>query len=139
METVTERAAPVLGTDAVIDLTGDRPVVELGADSAVAVITHEQTTMRWSLLMGLAILNILDLVTTRAVLHAGGTEANPLMAQIIHNPIAPVLVKTAGLALVALVLRACPPVSRFVDRALFTVTALYAVIVAWNITNLLQA
>ena len=139
METVTERAAPVLGTDAVIDLTGDRPVVELGADSTVAVITHEQTTMRWSLLMGLAILNILDLVTTRAVLQAGGTEANPLMAQIIHDPIAPVLVKTAGLAVVALVLRACPPVSRLVDRALFTVTAMYGVIVAWNLTNLLQS
>ena len=139
METIREQTLPVLGADTVLDLRGEEPVVELGADPTVAVITPEQATTRWTMLMALAILNILDLVTTRAVLHAGGTEANPLMAQIIHNPIAPVLVKTAGLALVALVLRACPPVSRFVDRALFTVTALYAVIVAWNITNLLQA
>jgi hypothetical protein len=139
VETVTERAAPVLGTDAVIDLTGEQPVVELAGEPTVAVVTHEQATMRWSLLMGLAILNILDLVTTRAVLQAGGTEANPIMAQIVHDPIVPVLVKTAALAVVALVLRACPPVSRLVDRALFTVTAVYGVIVAWNLANLLQS
>jgi hypothetical protein len=71
------------------------------------------------------------------VLNAGGAEANPLMAPIIHHPYAPALVKTAGFVGVALVLKACPPRSAIVDKALLFVTVLYTAIVSWNLVNLL--
>ena len=71
------------------------------------------------------------------MLNAGGQEANPVMAPIIHHPFAPALVKTAGFVAVALVLKACPPRSPMVDRALIFVTVLYTAIVSWNLVNLL--
>lgn len=115
---------------AVIDLRGPEPVV------AVEPVPEETIRRRWFLLVALAVLNILDLVTTRAVLAAGGTEANPLMAPIIHHPVAPILVKTAGITLVAALLRACPPRSRVCDAGLLGVTIGYLVVVAWNVVNL---
>ena len=39
----------------------------------------------------------------------------------------------------AMVLKACPVRSKIVDRSLITVTALYLVIVTWNLLNLLLA
>ena len=92
---------------------------------------------RWFLLAILGALNLLDLVTTKLVLHAGGAEANPIMAPIIHHPFAPALVKTCGFVMVAMVLKACPARSKMVDRALVTVTGLYLAIVTWNLLNLL--
>ena len=80
----------------------------------------------------------MDLVTTRLVLNAGGEEANPIMAPIIHHPFAPALVKTGGFVLVAMVLKACPTRSAIVDRALVGVTGLYMAIVGWNLLNLLM-
>lgn len=71
------------------------------------------------------------------MLHAGGAEANPIMAPIIHHPVAPALVKTCGFVMVAMVLKACPARSKMVDRALVTVTGLYLAIVTWNLLNLL--
>ncbi len=94
---------------------------------------------RWVLLVALALLNVLDLISTRAVLAAGGQEGNPLMAQIIHDPIAPVLVKTAGVLIVALVVNACPPDSKIVNRALACSVLVYSAIVSWNLVNLLIA
>lgn len=115
---------------AVIDLRGPEPTISLEP------VPEETIRRRWFLLLALALLNILDLVTTRAVLAAGGTEANPLMAPIIHHPVAPILVKTVGIALVACLLRACPPRSRVVDAGLLGVTIGYLVVVAWNLVNL---
>lgn len=94
---------------------------------------------RWVLLVALALLNVLDLITTRAVLAAGGQEGNPVMAQIIHDPLAPVLVKTAGVLLVAVVVNACPPDSKLVNRALAGSVLAYSAIVSWNLVNLLIA
>ncbi len=94
---------------------------------------------RWVLLVALALLNVLDLITTRAVLAAGGVEGNPVMAPIIHHPYAPILVKTAGVALVALVVNSCPPDSKVVNRALAFSVLAYAAIVSWNMVNLLVA
>jgi hypothetical protein len=76
-------------------------------------------------------------VTTKLVLNAGGAEANPVMAPVIHHPYAPALIKTGGFLLVALVLKACPPRSAIVDRALLFVTLLYTAIVSWNLVNIL--
>jgi hypothetical protein len=129
---VDARPADLRADDVVIDLRDGQPRVEVLRD------VEEVVARRWFLVAVLAALNVLDLVSTRMVLQAGGSEANPIMAPIIHHPFAPVLVKTAGLGLVAFVLKACPPRSAIVDRALVAVTGLYLAIVTWNFVNLLQ-
>ena len=127
------RPADLRADDVVIDLRDDQPKVAVLRD------VEQVLARRWFLLAILGALNLLDLVTTKLVLAAGGTEANPVMAPIIHHPFAPALVKTAGFVLVALVLKACPPRSALVDRALVFVTVLYTAIVSWNLINLLVA
>ncbi len=125
------RPTDLRGDDVVIDLRDDQPKV------AVLKDVEQVLARRWFLLAILGALNLMDLVSTKMVLNAGGQEANPFMAPIIHHPYAPALVKTAGFVLVALVLKACPPRSAIVDRALVAVTLLYTAIVSWNLVNLL--
>lgn len=115
---------------AVIDLRGPEPLVTFEP------VPDETIQRRWLLLGVLAVLNALDLVTTRMVLDAGGTESNPLMAPFIHHPVAPILIKTAGIAMVAGLLRCCPPKSRLVDTGLLGVTIGYMIVVGWNMLNL---
>jgi hypothetical protein len=118
--------------DVVIDLRDGQAMVAVLPDA------EHVLARRWFLLAVLGALNLLDLVTTRLVLNAGGQEANPIMAPIIHHPFAPALVKTGGFVLVAMVLKACPTRSAIVDRALVGVTGLYMAIVSWNLLNLLM-
>jgi hypothetical protein len=115
---------------AIIDLRGPEPLVTFDP------VPDATIQRRWLLLASLAVLNALDLVTTRLVLEAGGTESNPLMAPIIHHPAAPILVKTVGILMVAGLLRACPPKSRLVDAGLIGVTFGYLIVVCWNMLNL---
>ncbi len=129
-----ERTSPTTtlrDDDLVIDLRDGAAGITVLPDVDVVL------ARRWFLLSILGALNLLDLVTTRLVLEAGGQEANPLMAPIIHHPIAPAAVKTVGFVVVALVLRACPPRSAIVDRSLAAVTAIYTFVVGWNLLNLL--
>jgi hypothetical protein len=126
-----QRPADLRADDVVIDLRDGQPTVEVVRDA------EEVLARRWFLLAVLGALNLLDLVTTKMVLNAGGAEANPVMAPIIHHPYAPAMVKTAGFLAVALVLKACPVRSAIVDRALVFVTFLYTAIVSWNLVNLL--
>jgi hypothetical protein len=128
---LTTRPGDLRADDVVIDLRDGQPTVQVVRDA------EEVIARRWFLLAILGALNLLDLVTTKMVLAAGGAEANPVMAPIIHHPYAPALVKTAGFLAVALVLRACPVRSALVDRALVCVTMLYTAIVSWNLVNLL--
>ncbi len=125
------RPADLRADDVVIDLRDGQPKVEVLRD------VEQVLARRWFMLAILGALNLLDLVTTKLVLSAGGAEANPVMAPIIHHPFAPALVKTAGFLLVAFVLKACPPRSAIVDRALLFVTVLYTAIVSWNLVNIL--
>lgn len=127
------RPADLRADDVVIDLRDGQPRVEVLREP------EQVLARRWFLLAILGALNLLDLVTTKLVLGAGGAEANPIMAPIIRHPFAPALVKTGGFVLVAMVLKACPVRSKIVDRALISVTALYLVIVSWNLLNLLLA
>lgn len=133
---LTEKAATLVDLRdrgherALIDLRGAEPVVTLEA------VPDETVQFRWLMLAMLAALNILDLVTTRMVLDAGGTEGNPLMAPIIHHPVAPILVKTAAIVLIACLLRGCPHRSRVVDIGLVGVTFGYMIVVSWNMLNL---
>ena len=124
------RPADLRADDVVIDLREAQARVEVLRDAEVVL------ARRWFLLVILGGLNVLDLISTKLVLQAGGQEANPIMAPIIHHPYAPALVKTAGFLLVAVVLKACPVRSAIVDRALVTVTGLYVAIVTWNLLNL---
>ncbi len=128
---LAQRPSDLRADDVVIDLRDGQPTVTVVPD------VEEVLARRWFLLIILGALNILDLVSTKLVLQAGGAEANPIMAPIIHHPFAPGLVKAAGFALVALVLQACPPRSAIVDRALVTVTGVYTAVVGWNLINLL--
>src|SRR4051812_14292455 len=123
---------------AVLDLRGTDapPVVEVESrpdPNRVAVVGS-----RWVLLLSLALLNVLDLLTTRAVLAAGGAEANPLMSSVINSAWGPVIIKSAGVALVVVVVNACPPDSKVVNRALALTVLTYAAIVSWNMINLLK-
>ena len=127
-----ERPADLRADDVVIDLRDGQATVAVLKDA------EQVLARRWFLLAILGALNLLDLVTTKMVLNAGGQEANPIMAPIIHHPFAPALVKTAGFVLVAMVLKACPTRSAIVDRALVGVTGLYMAIVSWNLLNLLM-
>jgi hypothetical protein len=127
-----QRPADLRAADVVIDLRDGQAMVAVLPDA------EQVLARRWFLLAILGALNLLDLVTTRLVLNAGGQEANPIMAPIIHHPFAPALVKTGGFVLVAMVLKACPTRSAIVDRALVGVTGLYMAIVSWNLINLLM-
>ena len=127
------RPADLRADDVVIDLRDGQPKVEVLREA------EEVLARRWFVLAILGALNLLDLVTTKMVLSAGGAEANPIMAPIIHHPFAPALVKTGGFVLVAMVLKACPVRSKIVDRSLVAVTGLYLAIVSWNLLNLLLA
>jgi hypothetical protein len=99
------RPADLRADDVVIDLREGQPQVQVLRD------VEQVLARRWFLLAILGALNLLDLVTTKMVLNAGGAEANPL--------------------------KACPPRSAIVDRALVFVTVLYTAIVSWNLVNLL--
>lgn len=122
---------PVHEHEVVLDLRDGAAEVAILPDVEVVL------ARRWFLLTVLGALNILDLVTTQLVIEAGGQEANPIMAPIIHHPVAPAAVKLVGFVIVALALRACPPRSILVDRAMVAVTGLYTGIVGWNLLNLL--
>ena len=132
----------VVGGGAVLDLRGlDAPAADRVLEVAPLADPNRLPLVgsRWVLLVALALLNALDLVTTRAVLAAGGREGNPVMAGLMDNPLAPVLVKMVGIAIVVVVVNSCPPDSRLVNRALSLSVLLYAAIVSWNLVNLLLA
>lgn len=93
---------------------------------------------RWILTASLLVLNYLDVMVTRLVLDAGGREANPLMQPVMDGVLGPVLLKTAVVAVIALLLLACPPRSRLVERGLALVVGVYAVVVSWNALVLAQ-
>jgi hypothetical protein len=143
--------SPAIGEGVVIDLRDargptldlrglDRPDAPRLTDLAPVADPNRVPLVgtRWVLLVALALLNVLDLITTRAVLAAGGSEANPLMSSVIDHTWTPLLVKTAGVALVAVVVNSCPADSKVVNRALAATVVVYSAIVSWNLINLIQ-
>jgi hypothetical protein len=85
----------------------------------------------------LALLNLLDIVSTQVVLGRGGAEGNPLMEPLIHGLWGAIALKGACLLVIALLVARCGPSVR-AWRALLAVNAWYAVVVGWNLSILLR-
>ena len=113
--------------------TGDDPVVlHHGSVVRIPVIGRLVPLMRLQMGLGLILLNIADVALTKAILHNGAIEANPLMAPMMSGTAAPFGTKTVIPAVAALLLVMCPVESRLANRAVATVLGLYVAIVAWN-------
>lgn len=86
------------------------------------------------------VLNLVDVLLTKAVLHHGGVEANPVMASLMDGFAAPLGLKMVIAGTAGILLLLCPPEAKLGERAVTAVVALYSAIVAWNVVILaLQA
>ncbi|CAN5584273.1 hypothetical protein BH10ACT3_BH10ACT3_03970 [soil metagenome] len=99
---------------------------------ALPIVGHEVPIMRLYVALSLVVFNICDVLLTKAVLHNGGVEGNPLMKELMAGYAAPLGVKAAVAALAGLLLMMCPANSRLADRAAVTVAGLYFAVVVWN-------
>jgi hypothetical protein len=94
---------------------------------------------RWMMAVTILLLNLFDVIVTKAILRMGGNEANPIMAPIMDHPSYPILLKT-GVALgVGALLIASPRDSKLADRSVFLVIVGYVIVMAWNFNVLLHA
>lgn len=89
-------------------------------------------TRRLWLAAAIVVLNIADVLLTRAVLANGGVEANPLMRDLMGGLAAPLGLKAVVAGTAGILLLACPPRARLGERAVAVVVAVYAVVVVWN-------
>jgi len=80
----------------------------------------------------IVILNLSDVLLTRAVLDRGGVEGNPLMAGLMQGLAAPLGVKALVAAIVGILLLVSPVESKFAEWAVATVVGLYIGVVVWN-------
>ena len=80
-------------------------------------------------------LNALDVISTVAVIAAGGTENNPLMRPLIEGVWPAVLLKTTVLILIAWLLHRCSD-SRRIAVMMACTTGWYIAVVSWNVTVL---
>lgn len=87
---------------------------------------------RMWLAASIVVLNLADVMLTRAVIRNGGVEANPLMHGLMSGLAAPVGLKMMVAGVVGLLLLRCPADSRFGEVSVAAVVALYGVIVLWN-------
>lgn len=97
-------------------------------------------TRRLWLAGGVVVLNVADVLLTKAVLHHGGVEANPVMAGLMGGLAAPLGLKMVIAGLAGILLMLCPADAKLGERAMTAVVALYGVIVVWNtvVLGLLQ-
>jgi Domain of unknown function (DUF5658) len=94
---------------------------------------------RWYLVATLVILNLLDVLTTRWILGHGGIEQNPILRPIIHDPLAPLLIKLGLCLVIGSLVLAAPRRSRFADGGLVAIVAIYTCVIGWNVAVVLQA
>jgi Domain of unknown function (DUF5658) len=94
---------------------------------------------RWYLVATLVMLNLLDVLTTRWILDHGGSEQNPILRPIIHDPLAPLLIKLGLCLVIGSLVLAAPRRSWFADAGLVTIVAVYTCVIGWNVAVLLQA
>ena len=126
---MTMRYAPLPATSSVEQALVQRSV--RGLHGAVLGVERVLGNRSFRLLT-LVTLNLLDLITTWAVLSLGGSESNPAMVGIVERWWTPILVKGVVLGLLwAAVLRA-PTRSRVADAVLIIAWVFYAGVVGWN-------
>lgn len=114
---------------------GRRSGVVGSADGRVLILPwvhREVPVTRCYVALSLIVLNVCDVLLTKAVLHRGGVEANPLMQELMAGLAAPIGLKVAAAALAGLLLLLCPAESRLADRAAVAVAGLYFAVVVWN-------
>lgn len=104
-------------------------VVAAGAPPAGFVGVLADT--RWTLYVGLIVLNILDVVTTKLVLDRGGSERNPFVEPFVEGMWDITAAKLAVLAIIGVLLVRCHN-SRPADIALAVTTGWYLAVVMWN-------
>ena len=80
------------------------------------------------------VLNVLDVLTTRHLLGLGASEANPAARWLLANGALDTLKILAPVALAA-VMPLAPP-KRWITSGLWTVAAVYTVVVTINLVNL---
>jgi len=93
---------------------------------------------RWAMIAALITLNLLDVVTTKLILLAGGSEVNPLMRNLVHDPVGAFAVKLAIVLGVGVLLLRSPVTSKLADRAVLVAVGAYTLVIGWN-TGLLIA
>ncbi len=84
------------------------------------------------LYLGLVVLNLIDLVTTRLVLDRGGREGNPVMQPIIHTPLGALAAKALCLGLIGLLIVRSRRSPRMLV-VLASVDVWYVLVVLWNL------
>lgn len=90
---------------------------------------------RWSLFVGLVVLNVVDIVTTSMVLDRGGSERNPFVQPIVDDMWQIGLLKAVVLVIVATLLTRCAG-SRIAELSLAATAGWYLAVVAWNVAVL---
>jgi len=102
---------------------------------AVGSLRLTDTTVpvrRLWLAAGVVLLNVADVLLTKAVLHHGGVEANPMMAGLMGGFAAPLGLKMVVAGTAGILLMLCPVDAKLGERAVIAVVALYSFIVVWN-------
>jgi hypothetical protein len=110
--------------------------VTLGGTAAVV---GAPMVRRWTLVLALAVLNLLDMVTTRTVLGLGGEEFNPLMRNVVDDFWHGVGLKGAVIAVAGVLLTRCPDDTRRPETVAAAVCGLYLAVVLWNTAVILRA
>jgi hypothetical protein len=95
--------------------------------------------VRWVMAAALLSLNLLDVVTTKLIIEAGGSEANPVMAPIVDHPYAAYALKLSMAVGVGVLLLKAPRSSRLADRAVLAAIGVYMLVIGWNTGLLISA
>ena len=99
------------------------------------VIESARADTRWAMFIGLAVLNLADVITTAMVLDRGGSERNPFVQPFVDNMWQVGLMKAAVLVLIGALLTRCRD-SRIAEFSLAATTGWYLAVVMWNIAVL---
>ncbi len=116
------------------DDRGEFAAIDLRDDLTLVEYTRVDDS-RWSVLAALTVLNVLDIISTAAVIAAGGDENNPLMRPLIDGIWAAVALKAVVLLSIAWLLTRCVD-SRRVGLMLACATGWYIAVVSWNLAIL---
>jgi hypothetical protein len=100
-------------------------------DRAVTVDETGLRRLRRTAVVGIVLLNLMDLALTRRLLGMGGVEGNPLMAPMIHGGWAVAL--KVGLPIVLAVRHLVAPLERRLVLAMCWMCVLYSGVVLWNV------